>query len=73
MSPAAFVTPPCCARPAIATMDWTLHPLDDFATALPQVNRLCLRCFQHWAGPEDAVVEYTRKEWDEHVSQAFAA
>lgn len=32
------------------------------------VNRLCLKCKQHWYGPESAVREYTRQEWDAYVN-----
>lgn len=34
-------------------------------------NRLCLKCYQHWYGPEGAVNEYTRAEWDAWINSVF--
>lgn len=64
--------PACkCARPAIAVMDqdrWTDHG----TVCTPSVNRCCTKCWQHWAGLPDAVITYSRKQWDAYVSQSFS-
>lgn len=54
----------------ISNMDYDLS-----LTGVPdlRVNRLCMKCYQHWDGPEGAVVEYTLAEWDARVLADFIA
>ena len=66
----AFLTPACCARPTIANMDYVRGWRDESER---MVNRCCTRCWTHWAGPEAGEVKsYSSKEWDKHISNAFA-
>lgn len=60
----AYVTPQCCKRPAVATMDHFR------GNGEPMVNRMCLHCGQHWYGNAGtAVVEFTRSAWDRWMNE----
>lgn len=63
----AFAPDPCCHRPSIANMD---HVKRGGVEAMPMVNRICLNCYSHWYGNDGvAVVQFTRKSWDNWMSQ----
>lgn len=62
------MTTPCCAKPAIQTMDYVRHAPGDWDNPEPRVNRVCIRCWAHWFGPPEAVRQFTRAEWDAYVS-----
>lgn len=57
-----------CQHRDIANMDWVAGLDSD--DRVPMVNRICTKCYQHWAGPEGAVIEYTRSEWDALIADA---
>lgn len=57
-----FVTPKCCDKPSIATMDYKYPLFEQVQTW--KVNRMCLKCNTHWFGTEDNVKQYTGREWD---------
>lgn len=58
-----------CKRPAVANMD---HAKGEKPGELVQmVNRMCMSCGVHWYGPEGAVTEYTRPQWDAWIATAF--
>lgn len=59
----------CCTKPAIANMD---HFKGSSADSRKMLNRCCTRCWTHWYGEGTAVKEYSKKEWDHWISQAFA-
>ena len=62
---ATFVTPACCAHPSVTNMDHRRGMDGD-----PMVNRMCLRCGQHWYGNDGvSVVEFTRAAWDRWMNQ----
>lgn len=67
--PTDFVTPPCCSRPSIATMD---HLKGWPPDTRPVVNRVCIQCWRHWYGEPGAVQAYTRSEWDAMMGEALA-
>jgi hypothetical protein len=57
----------CCAKPAVATMDYVKHtPRANGPghTTSPRVNRCCTNCWAHWFGPPNRVTQYTSKQWD---------
>lgn len=58
-----------CAHPDIANMDHVRgYPPDQEQ----MVNRCCRKCWAHWAGPEGAVVEYTKAEWYADLAEAWS-
>ena len=67
---ADFITPKCCDRSSIAVMDylWPIFTRDEEIQS-QHVNRMCMKCHMHWAGPVDSVRQFTGKEWDRHVEQ----
>jgi hypothetical protein len=62
---------PCCSRPSIAKMDYKWPVFDAPEKQVMKVNRVCLHCFAHWFGVEPDVKQYTRKEWDAMMEEAF--
>lgn len=72
MKPQTFVTPRCCDRPSIATMDYKKHSPDNWRECESMVNRVCLRCNAHWAGEVNNVHQYTGREWDALINDAFS-
>ncbi len=71
MTALSYITPPCCAHPSIANMD---HARGLFAQPERIVNRMCLRCGQHWYGNDGvAVVEFTRAAWDRWINSVDVA
>jgi len=67
---ADYTTPKCCDRASIAVMDylWPVFTKDE-EIPNPHVNRMCMKCNTHWAGPVDNVKQYTGKEWDRYVEK----
>ena len=63
---------PTCAH-AIQPMDYRWPIFADRDEQVTKINRICLKCYKHWFGVEGDVREFTRKEWDDYVSGAFAA
>lgn len=64
-----FRPPRCCERPAVSSLDHTVHHAD--RTTEERVNRICLACRAHWYGPPEAVKQYTRTEWDKLMESAM--
>lgn len=67
---ADYITPPCCAKPSVAVMDYQWPVFGE-----PQemkVNRVCLNCGAHWAGYVEEVAQFTRKEWDALMEKTFS-
>lgn len=72
----------CCSKPSIQSMDYTMYRDEGGGLTLwnetgdyplvKMVNKVCLNCFEHWAGPEDAVVRYSKKSWGKQVEEVFA-
>jgi hypothetical protein len=63
----------CCAKPAICTMDYdklSPSPKGHWTKSGRRVNRVCTNCWTHWFGPENAVMQYTRQQWDNYVGSA---
>lgn len=58
-----------CRKPNICNMDFTRGYDPD--TAERHVNRLCVTCYRHWAGPVGAVKEYSQAEWDACVDASW--
>lgn len=60
-----------CAHKDIFNMDHPKgYPSDD-GGVVRMVNRTCLKCGQHWYGPEGQANEYTRAQWDAWMAAAF--
>lgn len=58
-----------CAHKGIANMD---HVLGYEPNLRPMVNRMCMKCGQHWYGNAGvAVVEFTRAAWDRWIAGAL--
>lgn len=62
-----------CTHPDIAIMDHTRGYTSDEDGVRQYVNRLCRKCYQHWAGPVGEVKEYTRAEWDANMKASYDA
>lgn len=62
-----------CEHPDIAIMDHTRGWSSDESGITHHVNRLCCKCYQHWAGPVGDVTEYTRAEWEALLNSSFDA
>ena len=68
-----FVTPKCCEKPNVCTMDYLSYSLADrYATATPRINRVCIRCHTHWFGRRNRVRQYRSKEWDALIAADVA-
>lgn len=50
-----------CSYRGVASFDHVQH-------GVAFINRVCLGCRQHWYGPEGAVKEFSRQEWDAYVN-----
>lgn len=68
MTPLPFEQPPCCARQAITTMDYTKGWKGQRQEA--RIHRMCLTCYAHWFGPPWKVKHFTRAEWDAWIAEA---
>jgi hypothetical protein len=64
----------CCQNPNITTPHAEIYAINDAGRyeAIPFINRLCLNCLTHWYGPPDALVTYSRREWDAYVNRGAA-
>lgn len=62
----------CCVNPAISILDY-MWPLftDKGDIRELRINRVCTRCYAHWAGPVDSVKQFTKAEWSKYIDDAF--
>lgn len=64
---ATFLTPKCCSKQSVANMD---HRQGRCTDGVQMINRVCLRCGQHWYGVDGvSVIEYSRKAWDRSLQE----
>ena len=61
-----------CAHENLHIMDYIRGWSSDEGGVTQHVNRVCDKCLQHWAGPVEAVKEYTRAEWDAYLDECVA-
>ena len=59
----------CCNRPSIANFDHTKNYFGEYPD-VKIVNRVCVRCYRHWYGPEGEVKEFSRAEWDKLINES---
>lgn len=62
----------CCDRQSLAIMDhkWPLFVNNDEGRIV-KVNRMCMRCYTHWAGNEGDVKKFTKAEWNALIEGLF--
>jgi hypothetical protein len=66
-----FTPGKCCKRQQIAVMDHYRYEGERWESKTAHVNRCCLTCFAHWAGPVGEVQAFTSKEWDAYLEAAY--